>query len=76
VLQEVLQARQLPVPQYEIVGEDGPPHFRIFEVRLTVGDLCSATGRGATRRKAEQVAAAQALDAMDLLPEQDPEPSR
>jgi ribonuclease III len=74
VLQEILQARQLPAPEYKIVGELGPPHFRIFEVSLTVGELCTATGRGATRRKAEQVAAAQALDVMDLLPSLDLEP--
>lgn len=76
VLQELLQARQLPAPQYEIVGEDGPPHFRIFEVSLTVGEICTTMGRGATRRKAEKVAAARALEAMDLLPAQDLEPPR
>lgn len=76
VLQELLQARQLPAAQYKIVGEDGPPHFRIFEVSLTVGEICAATGRGATRRKAEQVAAARALEAIALLPAQDLEPPR
>lgn len=76
VLQELLQARQLPVPDYQIVGEQGPPHFRIFEVSLTVGEICTATGRGATRRRAEQVAAAKALEAMGLLPAQDLESPR
>jgi ribonuclease III len=73
VLQELLQSRQLPGPEYKIVGEQGPPHLRVFEVNLTVGEICSATGRGLTRRRAEQVAAAKALEAINLLPSQDPE---
>lgn len=76
VLQEFLQARQLPAPQYTIVSEQGPAHIRIFEVSLIVGDLCTATGRGMSRRKAEQVAAARALEAVRLLSAQDPEPPR
>jgi ribonuclease-3 len=66
----------MPVPEYKIVGEQGPPHFRIFEVSLTVGELCTTSGRGATRRKAEKVAAAKALEAIELLPAQDSEPPR
>jgi ribonuclease III len=74
LLQELLQARQLPAPQYVIVDEQGPPHLRIFEVRLTVGEICTATGRGATRRRAEKFAAAKALAEMNLLLTHDLEP--
>ncbi len=61
-LQELLQGRKLPAPQYKILSEHGPPHERIFEVSLTVDEICSVTGRGETRRQAEQAAAAKALE--------------
>jgi ribonuclease-3 len=61
-LQELLQARKLPPPQYDIVAEQGPPHGRIFEVRLIVGEICRTTGRGGSKKEAEQAAAARALE--------------
>ena len=66
-LQELLQARQLPPPVYRITSEEGPPHGRLFEVSLIVGDICRTTGRGSSKREAEQAAAAQALEDRTLL---------
>lgn len=66
-LQELLQARKLPQPEYKVVSEQGPPHGRIFEVSLSVGDICRAMGRGISKREAEQAAAAQALEDEALL---------
>lgn len=74
-LQELLHARKLPLPQYTVVAEHGPPHGRIFEVSLTVGEFCRTTGRGVSKREAEQAAAAQALEDKDLRAAQDIEPS-
>ena len=73
-LQELLQARKLPPPEYRIVGEQGPPHGPVFEVSLIVGDICRTTGRGVSKREAEQAAAAQALEDKALRPAQDFEP--
>lgn len=57
-LQEWLQARQHPLPSYELLGESGSDHDKTFHVRctLTVPEL-SAEGEGGSRRAAEQQAA-------------------
>ena len=57
-LQEWLQARQRPLPQYELLSEAGEEHARTFLVRVRlVEPLLSAEGEGASRRAAEQQAA-------------------
>jgi ribonuclease III len=61
-LQELLQGRKLPPAQYTILDERGTADQRTFDVGLTVGEICTVTGSGATRRQAEQAAAAQALE--------------
>ena len=57
-LQEWLQGRKLPVPEYAIVGVQGEAHSQTFEVVCRIPALSiAATGSGASRRAAEQVAA-------------------
>jgi len=57
-LQEWLQARQRPLPQYELLSEAGEEHARTFLVRVRlVEPPLSAEGEGASRRAAEQQAA-------------------
>lgn len=65
-LQEWLQARQKPLPVYELVSETGDDHARHFRVRcrLTDPDLTSE-GEGSSRRLAEQQAAAAAIEQLD-----------
>ncbi len=56
-LQEWLQARKLPLPQYqcEVSGES---HAQTFSVTCTVEDMEIVTkGQSSSRRKAEQIAA-------------------
>lgn len=57
-LQEWLQGRQLPLPQYELLAESGEDHAKIFLVRcsLTQPPL-AAEGEAGARRAAEQQAA-------------------
>jgi ribonuclease-3 len=58
-LQEWLQARKLPVPQYVVVAAAGEAHAQSFTVECRVAPLGEvAVGSGATRRAAEQAAAA------------------
>ena len=67
-LQEWLQARQRSLPAYELVSESGEEHARLFLVRCTLNELAvSAEGQGASRRLAEQVAAAAVLEALEPL---------
>jgi ribonuclease-3 len=62
-LQEWLQGRRLPVPEYAIVEIRGEAHLQTFEVACRIAALdIAATGTGATRRAAEQAAAAQAYE--------------
>lgn len=61
-LQEWLQARGRPVPVYSLEAESGPPHERVFEARVRVGDgSTQASASGSSRRAAEQSAAASLL---------------
>jgi len=66
-LQEFLQSRGGELPQYEVVDIHGEPHCRTFFVQCSI-DLLSETtkGQGASRRIAEQVAAAAALSALGV----------
>lgn len=65
-LQEWLQGRQKALPQYELVSESGDDHAKTFRVRCGVADPAVSTeGEGASRRLAEQQAAAAALEQLD-----------
>lgn len=61
-LQEWLQARGRPLPVYELLAESGEEHARHFEVACRIDPPgLHATGEGASRRAAEQQAAAAML---------------
>jgi ribonuclease-3 len=61
-LQEVLQARNTPLPEYNLLGVEGDDHQQEFRVacRLHKPQLV-VEGKGSSRRKAEQDAATAAL---------------
>lgn len=61
ILQEIAQGENLGEIKYEICGESGPEHDKIFEVRVFVGDKNLGEGTGKTKKAAEQKAAYQAL---------------
>ena len=66
-LQEFLQSRGGELPQYEVVDIQGDPHCRTFFVQCSIALLNESThGQGASRRIAEQVAAAAALAALGI----------
>lgn len=61
-LQEILQARKLPLPWYELLTTRGEAHAQEFEVACVIPDLSiRVTGAGHSRRYAEQDAASAAL---------------
>ena len=61
-LQEMLQARRLALPQYAVQKIEGAAHRQVFFVRCEITSHHIVTeGQGATRRVAEQDAAARAL---------------
>ncbi|MEY3667177.1 MAG: hypothetical protein RL572_717 [Pseudomonadota bacterium] len=64
-LQELLQARSLPVPEYEVVAVEGTDHEQNFVVQCRTALTPQAmTGSGRSRRLAEQDAAGQVLQAL------------
>jgi ribonuclease III len=61
-LQEILQGRKLALPRYVVSATEGEAHAQTFVVECRIEELgVSASGRGASRRAAEQDAASQAL---------------
>ena len=66
-LQEWLQARQRPLPSYELVSESGDDHAKTFNVSCTIIDpTLTAEGEGSSRRNAEQAAATALLEKLDI----------
>jgi ribonuclease-3 len=62
-LQEWLQSRRLPLPEYQVAELSGDAHAQSFVVECRVANLPEpAIGRGNSRRKAEQAAAEHALE--------------
>jgi ribonuclease-3 len=60
-LQERL-ARQGARVRYEVTGESGPPHDRVFEVSASVNGEVVGQGTGRSKKAAEQAAAEQAME--------------
>ncbi len=64
-LQEVLQSRRLPLPEYRLVGTEGEAHDQSFIVECVLAKPALNTrGVGKSRRAAEQEAARQACAAL------------
>ncbi len=62
-LQEWLQGKGYTLPEYSVLTDEGPPHRKMFLVQCVSQDAgVKVTGKGSSRRKAEQVAALAALD--------------
>ena len=63
-LQELL-ARSGTEVFYRVIGEEGPPHQRTFTVAALVGGETLGTGRGRSKKHAEQEAARIAVEALE-----------
>jgi ribonuclease-3 len=61
-LQELLQSRDLPLPEYRLAGTAGPDHRKLFEIELLVNGMRLAGASGASKKEAEQEAARLALE--------------
>jgi len=61
-LQELLQSRGLPLPDYRLVGTAGPDHRKLFEIEVGVRGEPLASATGASKKEAEQDAARAALE--------------
>jgi ribonuclease-3 len=69
-LQELLQSHARQLPQYRTVTSEGPAHDLTFTVEVRFMGRALGTGRGPSKRAAEQEAAHQALQSQETwLPE-------
>jgi len=68
-LQERLQARGQPPPQYVVLAEEGPSHRRRYRVACRIGDQTDGEGVGYSKKEAQQAAARDALGRVRARPE-------
>ena len=65
-LQELVQRRPNQLISYEMLGESGPDHDKTFLFRVSVNGIPVGEGSGKSKKEAEQMAARQALEALDV----------
>jgi ribonuclease III len=66
-LQEYMQSKRMPLPTYTVERVDGEAHAQLFTVRCNVElEKQEASGRGPSRRAAEQMAAAAVLNKLGI----------
>lgn len=61
-LQEWCQRHVQVLPVYTVIEESGPDHQKTFEVTVEIEQQCRGTGKGYSKKVAEQQAAKQALE--------------
>ena len=66
--QEYVQAKALPLPTYRVVEERGPQHRKEFQVELRIGEVLISTGKGRTKKEAQQRAAKKACHIIHSIP--------
>jgi len=64
-LQEVVQAKNLETPTYQVISEVGPDHDKEFAVTVTIGNKVIGRGNGKSKQQAQQAAAIEALKKFD-----------
>jgi ribonuclease-3 len=65
-LQELMQAKKMDLPEYELITMSGLAHEQTYKVRCAVSLIAKATiGTGISRKKAEQAAAEQMLQLLN-----------
>ena len=63
-LQELVQQKKNQVITYELVGESGPDHDKVFTAQVLINNAVVGTGTGSSKKRAEQDAARVALESM------------
>lgn len=71
-LQRIVQQTPEEVLTYTLVGEEGPPHDRVFSYEVYLNSNLLGKGKGRSKREAEQVAAREALVLLGELDEVSP----
>ncbi len=66
LLQEVIQKNPDEHLTYHLAAEAGPDHNKEFTVEVYLNSNCIGTGKGHSKKKAEQAAAKEALELMGI----------
>ena len=61
ILQEIVQAKGKEAVNYRLTGEDGPDHNKVFSVNAEIGGVSYGSGKGRSKKGAEQEAAYRAI---------------
>ncbi len=61
-LQELVQRKKDQVISYELLRESGPDHQKEFTVQVLINGEAAGQGTGSSKKRAEQAAAAQAIE--------------
>lgn len=61
-LHELAEARRRRTPVYEVVNTSGPSHAPTFTVKVSLGSLGEAEGKGSSKQEAETAAATALLE--------------
>ena len=64
-LQQIIQRQMGCTPVYDVIAEEGPDHVKWFEVVTLINGKQYGTGRGKTKKDAEQIAAEQTIEMLD-----------
>lgn len=64
-LQEIVQIRKDNRIKYEIIGEEGPDHCKLFYTQVKLNDIVIGYGKGRSKKEAEQEAAKMAIEKVD-----------
>ena len=65
-LQELVQSREMPLPEYRLAGSIGPDHGKLFQVDVIVRGERIASASGRSKKEAEQEAAKAALEKLKI----------
>ena len=62
--QELVQRKKDQQIHYELTGESGPDHNKLFTFRVLINGVPAGEGSGRSKKEAEQMAACKALEAL------------
>ncbi len=69
VLLEFTQGEGKGQPRYRVESENGPDHRKVFTVDVSIGDTSTGKGTGTSKKDAEQNAARDAAQRLNLITE-------
>ena len=67
ILLEYSQGKYLGVPRYHVNKEEGPDHDKLFTIEVLLNNNVLGIGKGNSKKKAEQIAAKNALKKIEIL---------